>query len=72
MLNNKNETQLEGEVTECLPNTTFRVQTQDNKLYLCTVAGRMRLHRIRILPGDRVKFVSSPYNDGKGRIVYRL
>ena len=72
MLNNKNEIQLEGEVIEFLPNTTFRVQTQEGRLYLCTMAGRMRLNRIRILPGDRVRFVSSPYDDGKGRIVYRL
>lgn len=72
MSNTKNEIQFEGEVSECLPNTTFRVLAQDGKRYLCTMAGRMRLNRIRILPGDRVKFVSSPYDDGKGRIVYRL
>jgi len=69
---NKNDNFLEGEVIECLPNTTFRVETVDGKKYLCTIAGRMRLNRIRILPGDRVKFIITPYDDGKGRIVYRL
>lgn len=71
MLNQK-ENQLEGEVIECLPNTTFRVGTKDGKRYLCTMAGRMRLNRIRILPGDLVRLVITPYDDGKGRIVYRL
>ena len=71
-MQNQIENQLEGEVIECLPNTTFRVETVDGKRYLCTMAGRMRLHRIRILPGDKVRFVNTPYDDGKGRIVYRL
>jgi translation initiation factor IF-1 len=66
------ETELEGVVLENLPNTTFRVETADGKQYLCTLAGKMRMNRIRILPGDRVKFVVTPYDPVKGRIVYRL
>ncbi|MGI5826660.1 MAG: translation initiation factor IF-1 [Patescibacteria group bacterium] len=66
------ETELEGVVLENLPNTTFRVETADGKQYLCTLAGKMRMNRIRILPGDRVKFIVTPYDPVKGRIVYRL
>ena len=69
---NTNENIIEGEVIECLPNTTFRVESKEGKKYLCTMAGRMRLNRIRILPGDRVRLIITPYDDGKGRIVYRL
>lgn len=67
-----NEIEKEGEVIENLPNTTFRVEDKEGKRYLCMMAGRMRLNRIRILPGDRVRFVVTPYDDSKGRIVYRL
>lgn len=68
----KDETEIEGTVTENLPNTTFRVETAEGKQYLCTISGKMRMHRIRILPGDKVKFVTTPYDPNKGRIVYRL
>ena len=66
------ETELEGLVLENLPNTTFKVETADGKHYLCTLSGKMRMNRIRILPGDRVKFIVTPYDPVKGRIVYRL
>lgn len=61
----------EGEVIEALPNTTFRVQLSDGKEILAHLSGKMRLHFIRILPGDRVKVEVSPYDDKRGRIVYR-
>lgn len=71
-MNNKEEIELEGIVLENLPNTTFRVETADGKVVLCTLSGKMRMNRIKILPGDRVKFVITPYDQTKGRIVYRL
>ncbi len=67
----KDEIEIEGIVTENLPNTTFRVETADKKQYFCTLSGKMRMNRIRILPGDRVKMVITPYDPARGRIVYR-
>jgi translation initiation factor IF-1 len=67
----------EGIVTEALPNTTFRVEISDsqnvsNKVtILCTVAGKMRMHYIKILPGDKVKLEVTPYDPAKGRITFR-
>lgn len=63
-------------VEECFPNATFRVrivseQAKDHEL-LCHLAGRMRVNRVRILPGDRVKVEMTPYDLNKGRIVYRF
>lgn len=72
VMNNKEQIELEGIVTENLPNTTFRVETPDQRHFLCTLSGKMRMNRIRILPGDRVKFIITPYDQTKGRIVYRL
>ena len=61
----------EGKVIEALPSTTFRVRLSDNKEILAHLSGKMRLRYIRILPGDRVKVEISPYDDKRGRIVYR-
>lgn len=61
----------EGQVIESLPSTHFRIKLDDGKEILAHLAGRLRLHRIRILPGDRVTVEISPYDEGKGRIVYR-
>lgn len=63
--------EVEGVVEELLPSTTFRVRLDDGRLILAHLSGRLRLNRIRILPGDRVKMEMSPYDLGKGRIVYR-
>ena len=64
--------QADGEVVEALPNATFRVKLNDSdKIILCHLAGKMRLYRIRVLPGDKVKVEQTPYDDTKGRIVYR-
>ena len=68
----KDEIEIEGIVSENLPNTTFRVSGADNKEYLCTLSGKMRMNRIRILPGDKVKLVITPYDAERGRIVYRI
>ncbi len=68
----KDEIEIEGTISENLPNTTFRVETTDGKQFLCVMSGRMRLHHIRVLPGDRVRFVVTPYDREKGRITYKL
>ncbi len=63
--------EVEGEVTECLPNTLFRVKLQNGRIVLCHLSGKMRIHFIRIMPGDRVKLEMTPYDATKGRITYR-
>jgi len=62
---------VEGVVKEALPNAMFRVQLDDGHMVLAHVSGRMRMHFIRILPGDRVVVELSPYDLERGRIVYR-
>ena len=59
-----------GTVTEALPNTMFRVQLETGPEIICYLAGKMRLHRIRVLVGDRVTVTLDPYG-GKGRITRR-
>ena len=63
--------EVEGVVTQALANTKFRVQVDDGPEVMATVAGKMRKHFIRIVPGDRVRVELSPYDLSKGRIVYR-
>ena len=63
--------EVEGEVTESLPNTMFRVMLDNGHEVLGHISGRMRRHYIRILPGDRVKVELSPYDLTRGRITYR-
>lgn len=63
--------EVEGVVTEALPNTLFRVKLDDERVVLCHLSGRMRMHYIRILPGDRVRLEMTPYDETKGRIIYR-
>lgn len=60
-----------GIVTEALPSTNFRVKLDDGKEILCHLAGKLRMFRIKILSGDRVTVEMSPYDEGRGRIVYR-
>lgn len=62
---------VEGTVVEALPNTTFRVELANKHRVLAHVSGKMRMHFIKILPGDRVTLEISPYDPTKGRIVYR-
>ena len=63
--------EIEGEVTECLPNTLFKVKLEDEREVLCVLAGKMRRHYIRVLPGDKVKIEMTPYDEKRGRIIYR-
>ncbi len=62
---------VEGTVVEALPNTMFRVELENKRIVLAHVSGKMRMHFIKILPGDRVTVELSPYDLTKGRIVYR-
>ncbi|MCH7759862.1 translation initiation factor IF-1 [candidate division TA06 bacterium] len=64
--------QVEGTVREALPNAMFRVELEKGHLVLAHISGRMRMHYIRILPGDRVTVELSPYDLTRGRIVYRF
>jgi translation initiation factor IF-1 len=67
----KDVIRLEGKVTEALPNAVFRVELENGHKVMAHVSGRMRMHFIRILPGDLVSVELSPYDLAKGRIVYR-
>jgi translation initiation factor IF-1 len=62
---------VEGTVVEALPNTRFRVELENKHVVLAHVSGKMRMHFIKILPGDRVTIELSPYDLTKGRIIYR-
>ena len=62
---------VDGKVTQALPNAEFRVQLDNGHMLLAHMAGKMRKHFIRIVPGDHVTVEVSPYDLGKGRIVYR-
>jgi len=64
--------EVDGEVTECLPNTLFRVKLPNGRIVLSHLSGKMRLNFIRIMPGDKVKLEMSPYDATKGRIIYRV
>ncbi len=63
--------QVEGTVTETLPNAMFRVDLDSGHKVLAHVSGKMRMHFIKILPGDRVLIELSPYDLTRGRIIYR-
>lgn len=63
--------QMQGEILEKLPNTTFRVKLENGHVVLGHISGKMRLHYIRILPGDKITVEMSPYDLTKGRIIYR-
>jgi len=63
--------EVEGVVTETLPNAMFKVELENGHEILAHVSGKIRMHFIRILPGDKVKVELSPYDLTKGRITYR-
>ena len=62
----------EGRVIEALPNAFFKILLDDGNEVTGFLSGKMRLHRIKILPGDKVTLEMTPYDEKKGRIVYRL
>lgn len=69
--NNEKDLIVTGEVTESLPNTTFRVTLENGEEVLCYLSGKMRIHRIKVLVGDTVQVKLDPYG-GKGRVVKRM
>jgi translation initiation factor IF-1 len=62
---------VEGRVVESLPNATFQVELENGHKVLAHVSGKMRMHFIKILPGDKVTLELSPYDLSRGRIIYR-
>ncbi|GJL71359.1 MAG: translation initiation factor IF-1 2 [Nitrosomonas sp.] len=68
----KEETiQMQGEVIETLPNATFRVKLENGHIVLAHISGKMRMHYIRILPGDKVTVDLTPYDLTRARITFR-
>ena len=63
--------EMQGEVIEHLPNATFRVKLENGHMVLAHISGKMRMHYIRILPGDKVKVELTPYDLTRARIVFR-
>ena len=63
--------ELEGTVLEALPNAMFKVELENGHTILAHISGKMRMHCIKILPGDKVKVEMSPYDLSKGRISFR-
>ena len=63
--------QMQGEILETLPNATFRVKLENGHIVLGHISGKMRMHYIRILPGDKVAVEISPYDLSRGRITFR-
>jgi len=63
--------QMQGEILETLPNATFRVKLENGRVVLGHISGKMRMHYIRILPGDKVTVELTPYDLTRGRIVFR-
>ena len=73
MAKNSDLLELEGTVTEVLPNSTFRVQVNNmDALLLCYMGGRLKQNKIKIILGDNVRVEVSPYDLSKGRITFRL
>lgn len=68
----KDSIEVQGTVVEALPNGMFRVELENGHRVLAHVSGKIRMHFIRILPGDRVTVELSPYDLTRGRITYRL
>lgn len=72
VIDSKDFIEMEGEVIELMPSTTFKVLLENGHEIMAHLAGKMRMHKIRLLPGDKVRVHMSPYDLSKGRITYRL
>lgn len=72
MVKQTKDIKLEGVVTEALPNAMFRVKVSEGRIILCHLAGKMRIYRIRVMPGDKVRVQATPYDESRGRIIYRI
>ena len=71
MKQDKRSLQKRGVVLESLPSTLFKVRLEDGKEVLAHLAGKLRIHRIKILPGDQVIVETNEYDEKRGRIIYR-
>ncbi len=71
MTNTKEVIEVEGTILEALPNATFKVELENGHIVLAHISGKMRMHYIKILPGDKVTVEMTPYDLTKGRITYR-
>jgi translation initiation factor IF-1 len=67
----KDTTSINGRVTQALPNTMFRIELENGRVILATLKGKLRKNYVRIFPGDRVKVEFTPYDQERGRIVYK-
>jgi translation initiation factor IF-1 len=72
VINSKDFIEMKGEVIELMPAGTFRVLLESGHEILAHLSGKMRLNKIRLLPGDKVRIEMSPYDLTKGRVVYRM
>lgn len=72
VINSKDFIEMHGEVIELLPAAAFKVMTENGNEILTHLSGKMRMNRIKLLPGDKVKIEISPYDLTKGRITYRM
>ncbi len=72
MVKQEKKVELKGEVIESLPNATFKVRLEDNRIIFCHLSGKMRLHHIKVIVGDRVNLEMTPYDQTRGRIIQRL
>ena len=72
LIDSKEFIEMKGEVLELMPAATFKVSLENGHEILAHLSGKMRMHRIRLLPGDKVKVQMSPYDLNKGRITFRL
>lgn len=71
MVKVKETTEINGVVKQSLPNTMFRVELSDERVILTTLTGKMRRNYVRIFPGDRVRVEMTPYDEQRGRIIYK-
>lgn len=71
-INSKDFIELKGEVLELMPATSFKIRLENGHEILGHLSGKMRMNKIRLLPGDKVKVQMSPYDLSKGRITFRL
>ncbi|MDP2909802.1 MAG: translation initiation factor IF-1 [bacterium] len=71
-MDNKKDNKVNGVITESLPSLSFKVKLEDGREVIARLAGKLRINRIKVLPGDKVSVEMSPYDERRGRIVYRL
>lgn len=72
IMDSKDFVEMEGEITELLPAGAFKIQLDNGQEIIGHLSGKMRMFKIRLLPGDKVRVEMSPYDLSKGRITYRL